>query len=43
MKRGVIGDDDTPQRLLDRYGRDTLEEVFLDIARGRGEAREAAQ
>jgi ABC-2 type transport system ATP-binding protein len=43
MKRGVIVDDDTPQRLLDRYGRDTLEEVFLDIARGRGEAREAAQ
>ncbi len=43
MKRGVIVDDDTPQRLLDRYGRETLEEVFLDIARGRGEAREAAQ
>ena len=31
------------QRLLARYGRDTLEEVFLDVARGRGEAREAAQ
>ena len=43
MKRGKIEDDDTPQRLLDRYGRETLEEVFLDIARGRGEAREAAQ
>jgi len=43
MKRGRIEDDDTPQRLLDRYGRETLEEVFLDIARGRGEAREAAQ
>jgi ABC-2 type transport system ATP-binding protein len=43
MKRGVIEDDDTPQRLLERYGRQTLEEVFLDIARGRGEAREAAQ
>jgi hypothetical protein len=26
-----------------RYGRQTLEEVFLDVARGRGEAREAAQ
>ena len=26
-----------------RYGRETLEEVFLDVARGRGEAREAAQ
>ena len=43
MKRGKIEDDDTPQRLLDRYGRKTLEEVFLDIARGHGEAREAAQ
>jgi ABC-2 type transport system ATP-binding protein len=43
MKRGRIEDDDTPQHLLDRYGRETLEEVFLDIARGRGEAREAAQ
>jgi ABC-2 type transport system ATP-binding protein len=43
MKRGRIEDDDTPQNLLTRYGRRTLEEVFLDIARGRGEAREAAQ
>jgi ABC-2 type transport system ATP-binding protein len=43
MKRGQIVDDDTPQRLLERYGRQTLEDVFLDIARGRGEAREAAQ
>jgi ABC-2 type transport system ATP-binding protein len=44
MKRGRIEDDDTPQQLLTRYGRETLEEVFLDVARGRGEAaREAAQ
>src|SRR5438445_6904253 len=43
MKRGRIEDDDTPRRLLIRYGRETLEEVFLDVARGRGEAREAAQ
>jgi ABC-2 type transport system ATP-binding protein len=43
MKRGHIEDDDTPQRLLIRYGRETLEEVFLDVARGRGQAREAAQ
>jgi ABC-2 type transport system ATP-binding protein len=42
MKQGRIEDDDTPQRLLQRYGRDTLEEVFLDVARGR-ERREAAQ
>ncbi len=43
MKRGRIEDDDTPARLLTRYGRQSLEEVFLDVARGRGEAREAAQ
>jgi ABC-2 type transport system ATP-binding protein len=43
MKRGRIEDDDTPARLLARYGRRTLEEVFLDVARGRIEAREAAQ
>jgi ABC-2 type transport system ATP-binding protein len=44
MKLGRIEDDDTPSQLLARYGRDTLEEVFLDVARGRGEAaREAAQ
>jgi ABC-2 type transport system ATP-binding protein len=42
MKAGRIVDDDTPQRLLARYGRRTLEEVFLDVARGR-EAQEAAQ
>jgi ABC-2 type transport system ATP-binding protein len=44
MKQGRIVDDDTPAQLLARYGRDNLEEVFLDVARGRGEAaREAAQ
>jgi ABC-2 type transport system ATP-binding protein len=44
LKRGRIEDDDTPARLLRRYGRSTLEEVFLDVARGNGgEAREAAQ
>jgi len=42
MKQGRIEDDDTPARLLTRYGRRTLEEVFLDVARGRDEV-EAAQ
>jgi ABC-2 type transport system ATP-binding protein len=42
MKQGRIEDDDTPARLLTRYGRRTLEEVFLDVARGREEV-EAAQ
>ena len=41
MKVGRIEDDDSPERLLARYGRQTLEEVFLDVARGRGEARQA--
>jgi ABC-2 type transport system ATP-binding protein len=35
MKRGRVEDDDTPDRLLARYGRRNLEEVFLDVARGR--------
>jgi len=35
MKRGRIEDDDTPEGIMARYGRDTLEEVFLDVARGR--------
>jgi ABC-2 type transport system ATP-binding protein len=35
MKRGCIEDDGTPQQLLTRYGRENLEEVFLDVARGR--------
>jgi ABC-2 type transport system ATP-binding protein len=43
MKKGRIEDDDSPERLLARYGRDTLEEVFLDVARGRRHASEAAQ
>jgi ABC-2 type transport system ATP-binding protein len=42
MKKGRIEDDDMPQRLLSRYGRETLEEVFLDVARGRRQ-NEAAQ
>ena len=40
MKRGRIEDDDSPDRIMARYNRDTLEEVFLDVARGR--AREGA-
>ncbi|MFZ1885092.1 MAG: ABC transporter ATP-binding protein [Rhodoplanes sp.] len=42
MKRGRVEDDDTPSALLARYGRETLEEVFLDVARGR-QNLEAAQ
>ena len=35
MKRGRIEDDDTPEQILKHYNRETLEEVFLDVARGR--------
>ncbi len=35
LMRGRIVDDDSPAALLARYGRADLEEVFLDIARGR--------
>jgi ABC-2 type transport system ATP-binding protein len=41
MKRGRIEDDDSPEQIMARYNRTTLEEVFLDVARGRD--REAAQ
>jgi ABC-2 type transport system ATP-binding protein len=45
MKRGRIVDRGTPRELIARYGRATLEQVFLDIARGPEAAapREAAQ
>jgi ABC-2 type transport system ATP-binding protein len=44
MKTGKIVDDDAPAKLLARYGRQNLEEVFLDVARGRGAAsKEAAE
>ncbi|HSY55074.1 MAG TPA: ABC transporter ATP-binding protein, partial [Bradyrhizobium sp.] len=35
MKRGRIEDDDSPEQIMARYNRATLEEVFLDVARGR--------
>jgi ABC-2 type transport system ATP-binding protein len=38
LKEGVIVDDGSPAELLSRYGRGTLEEVFLDVARGRAGA-----
>ena len=35
MKRGRIEDNDSPAKIMARYNRATLEEVFLDVARGR--------
>ncbi len=40
MKRGEIVDDGSPEKLLARYDRETLEDVFLDIARGRRQAQD---
>ncbi len=37
MKRGRIEDDDSPAGIMARYNRDTLEQVFLDVVRGRGQ------
>jgi ABC-2 type transport system ATP-binding protein len=38
MKQGRIEDDDSPDQIMARYNRATLEEVFLDVARGRAKA-----
>ncbi len=35
MRDGKISDQGTPEELIARFGRETLEEVFLDVARGR--------
>lgn len=43
MREGRAVDRDSPDELIRRYGRQTLEEVFLDIARERSAARNAAQ
>ena len=45
MRKGRIVDRGSPRELIERYGRDTLEQVFLDIARAgeRFDPREAAQ
>ncbi len=42
LKAGRIVDEGAPAALLARYGRDNLEEVFLDVARGRGRGAELA-
>jgi ABC-2 type transport system ATP-binding protein len=43
MKGGRIVDRGSPDALVRRYGRENMEEVFLDIARGTGNGEEAAQ
>ena len=36
LHQGRIIEDETPAALIATYGRDTLEQVFLDVVRGRG-------
>jgi ABC-2 type transport system ATP-binding protein len=38
LRAGRVVDDGAPSGLIAKYGRDSLEEVFLDIARGRRQA-----
>lgn len=40
LRRGRVVDQGSPAALIERYGRDDLEQVFLDIARGTGAAAE---
>jgi ABC-2 type transport system ATP-binding protein len=34
LRAGIVVDQGSPAELIERYGRETMEEVFLDIARG---------
>ncbi|MGO9005382.1 MAG: ABC transporter ATP-binding protein [Beijerinckiaceae bacterium] len=43
LKQGLIVGDGTPAEFLARFDRSNLEEVFLDLARGRKQAGAAAQ
>ena len=35
LRQGAVVDDGSPAHFLERYGRSSLEDVFLDVARGR--------
>jgi ABC-2 type transport system ATP-binding protein len=35
LRAGLVVDQGSPQDLLARYGRESMEQVFLDVARGR--------
>ncbi|MGB6949009.1 MAG: ABC transporter ATP-binding protein [Methyloceanibacter sp.] len=39
LHAGRILEDESPRALIKTYGRETLEQVFLDVVRGRGRAR----
>ena len=38
LRAGVVVDQGSPRELIERYGRGNMEEVFLDVARGRADA-----
>jgi ABC-2 type transport system ATP-binding protein len=38
LRAGVVVDPGSPRELIERYGRGNMEEVFLDVARGRADA-----
>jgi len=40
LREGRVVDQGSPQHLIERYGRENMDEVFLDVARGRGEDAE---
>jgi ABC-2 type transport system ATP-binding protein len=40
LREGQVVDQGSPQELIAKYGRENMEEVFLDIARGGGEESE---
>jgi ABC-2 type transport system ATP-binding protein len=40
LRAGIVVDQGSPAELIERYGRETMEEVFLDIARGVAEPAE---
>ena len=42
LRAGIVVDQGAPAELVERYGRQTMEEVFLDIARGANAEAEAA-
>jgi ABC-2 type transport system ATP-binding protein len=43
LQAGRIIEDETPKALIASYGRETLEDVFLDVVRGRAKAKDEAE
>jgi ABC-2 type transport system ATP-binding protein len=43
LSAGRILEDETPRALIEIYGRETLEEVFLDVVRGRAQRKESEE